>query len=115
MSFVGKRLLQSCIFHQNIFTEARIHQESAAHFILVPRLEVKPHAGQWTMVYCFIWLSQQTGALQEAIALSQGFPNFLWPCKPFSILVDEYVPLNMGAGRMFSKQGPKVDFPGAVV
>jgi len=27
--------------------------------------------GQWTMAYCFIWLSQQTGALQEAIALSK--------------------------------------------
>jgi len=26
---------------------------------------------QWTMIYCFIWLSQQTGALQEAIALSK--------------------------------------------
>jgi len=25
----------------------------------------------WTMVYCFIWLSQQTGAQQEAIALSK--------------------------------------------
>ena len=28
-------------------------------------------ADQWTIVYCFIWLSQQTGALQEAIALSK--------------------------------------------
>ena len=27
--------------------------------------------GQWTMLYCFIWLSQQTGALQEFIALSK--------------------------------------------
>jgi len=27
--------------------------------------------GQWTMVYCFIWLSQQTGTLQEAVALSK--------------------------------------------
>jgi len=30
MVFFGKGLLQSCIFHQNIFTEARIHQKSAA-------------------------------------------------------------------------------------
>jgi len=30
MVFFEKKLLQSCIFHQNIFTEARIHQKSAA-------------------------------------------------------------------------------------
>jgi len=34
---------------------------------------------------------------------------------PFSISLDEHVPLKMGAGRIFSRQGPKVDFPGAVV
>jgi len=40
MVFFGKILVQSCIFQQNIFTEARIHQKSAAgksaaHFTLV--------------------------------------------------------------------------------
>jgi len=41
MVFFGKSLLQSCscVFHQNIFTEARMHQKSAAvksvaHFTL---------------------------------------------------------------------------------
>jgi len=34
---------------------------------------------------------------------------------PFSISVDKHVPLKMGAGRIFSRQGPKVGFPGAVV
>jgi len=43
MVFFGKKLLQSCIFHQNFFTEARIYQKSAAgksaaHFTLVPGL-----------------------------------------------------------------------------
>jgi len=32
MVFIGKSLLQSCIFHKNVFTEAYIHQKSAAHF-----------------------------------------------------------------------------------
>ena len=31
---------------------------------------------------------------------------------PFSISADEYVPLKMGAGRIFSRQGPKMDFSG---
>jgi len=31
---------------------------------------------------------------------------------PFSISVDEHVPLDMGAGRNFSRDGPIVDFPG---
>jgi len=31
---------------------------------------------------------------------------------PFSISIDEHVPLKMGAGRIFSKEGAVVDFPG---
>jgi len=31
---------------------------------------------------------------------------------PFSISIHEHVPLNKGAGRIFSKEGPIVDFPG---
>jgi len=31
---------------------------------------------------------------------------------PFSISIDEHVPLNMGAGRIFSRKGPIIDFPG---
>jgi len=30
---------------------------------------------------------------------------------PFSISIDEHVPLNMAAGRIFSREGPTVDFP----
>jgi len=31
---------------------------------------------------------------------------------PFRISIDEHVPLDMGAGRNFSRDGPIVDFPG---
>jgi len=31
---------------------------------------------------------------------------------PFSISIDKHVPLDMGAGRIFSRDGPTVDFPG---
>jgi len=31
---------------------------------------------------------------------------------PFSISIDEHVPLTMGAGRMFFQGGPIVGFPG---
>jgi len=44
-----------------------------------------------------------------------GVPKLPLAIYPFSISVDEHVPLNMGAGRIFSRQGPKVEFPGAVV
>jgi len=44
-----------------------------------------------------------------------GVPQHSLAMYPFSISVDEYAPLNMGAGRIFSRQVPKVDFPGAVV
>jgi len=30
---------------------------------------------------------------------------------PFSISIDERVPINMGAGGIFSRKGPIVDFP----
>ena len=30
-----KSLLRDCTFNKNVFTEARIHQKSAAHFTLV--------------------------------------------------------------------------------
>jgi len=36
----------------------------------------------WTMVYCFIWLSQQTGALQEA-----STTRSLYVCSLFVISV----------------------------
>ena len=31
---------------------------------------------------------------------------------PFIILIDEHVPLNIGAGRIFFREGPIVEFPG---
>jgi len=31
---------------------------------------------------------------------------------PFRILIDEHVPLNMGAGIIFFQEGPMVDFQG---
>jgi len=31
---------------------------------------------------------------------------------PFSISIDEHVPLDMGAERNFFRNGPTVDFPG---
>jgi len=31
---------------------------------------------------------------------------------PFSISVDEHIPLNMSARRIFSREGPIVNFPG---
>jgi len=30
---------------------------------------------------------------------------------PFSISIDEHVPLNMSAGMIFPREGPIVDFP----
>jgi len=30
---------------------------------------------------------------------------------PFSSSIDEHVPLNMGAGMIFPREGPKGDFP----
>jgi len=44
-----------------------------------------------------------------------GVPKLPLAMYPFSISVDEHVPLNMGAGRIFFSQGPKVDFPGTGV
>jgi len=41
-----------------------------------------------------------------------GFPKLSLAMYPFSNLIDEHVSLNMGAGRIFSRQGPKMDFSG---
>jgi len=49
------------------------------------------------------------------VCFSPGVPKLPLAMYPFSNSVDEHVPLNMGAGRIFFRQGPKVDFPGAVV
>jgi len=51
----------------------------------------------------------------QIFRFSTGVPKLPLAMYPFSISVDEHVPLNMGAGRIFSRQGPKVDFPGVVV
>ena len=41
-----------------------------------------------------------------------GVPKLSPSVYPFSISIDERVPLNMGAGGIFSREGPIVDFPG---
>jgi len=40
-----------------------------------------------------------------------GFPKLSLAMYPFSISIDEHVPLNMSAGRIFPREGPIVDFP----
>ena len=47
--------------------------------------------------------------------LKTGVPKLSLAVYPFSISVDEHVPLKMGAGRIFFRQGPKVGFPGTMV
>ena len=41
-----------------------------------------------------------------------GVPKLSLAMYPFSVWIDEHVPLNMGAGSIFSKEGPISDFPG---
>jgi len=41
-----------------------------------------------------------------------GVPKLFLAMYPFSIWIDEHVPLNMGAGSIFSREGPIMDFPG---
>ena len=41
-----------------------------------------------------------------------GVPKLSPSVCPFSISIDEHVPLNMGAGGIFSRKGPIVDFLG---
>jgi len=40
-----------------------------------------------------------------------GVPKLSLAMHPFSISKDEHVPLNIGTGRIFFKEGPVVDFP----
>jgi len=62
LSFYGGRAMQQYCNELLHFTLYRV---------FCNRLIVITTNMQWTMVYCFIWLSQQTGALQEAFALSK--------------------------------------------
>jgi len=41
-----------------------------------------------------------------------GVPKFFPSMYPFSISIDEHVPLNMSGRRFFFREGPIVDFPG---
>jgi len=44
-------------------------------------------------------------------AVYPGVPKLSLAMYPFSTSIDEHVPLDMGAGRIFSRDGPIVDFP----
>jgi len=48
----------------------------------------------------------------ENICPITGVPKLSLSVYPFSISLDERVPLNMGAGGIFSRKGPIVDFLG---
>jgi len=45
-------------------------------------------------------------------AFRAGFPKRSLAMYPFSISIDEHVSLDMGAGRIFFRDGSIVDFPG---
>ena len=53
MAFFEKILLQSCILHKNIFTEAHIHQQSAAGKSAARFNSVNFHLGVWLFLAVF--------------------------------------------------------------
>jgi len=69
-------------------------------------------------------LAKKCSAALKSVMFMNDFDNFNKKCRagvpklspsvcPFSISIDERVPLNMAAERIFSRKGPIVDFLGA--
>ena len=48
----------------------------------------------------------------DHLSSKTGVPKLSPSMYPFSISIDEHVPLNMSARRILSRKGPIVDFPG---
>jgi len=57
-------------------------------------------------VHVSVWLSTLT------LIRITGVPKLSPSMYPFSISIDEHVPLNVSAGSFFSREGPIVHFPG---
>jgi len=66
----------------------------------------------------FLWIELATVTSQAlkydviTYTLYQGFSKLSLAMYPFIILIDEHVPLNIDAGRIFFREGPIVEFPG---
>jgi len=56
----------------------------------------------------------QSYVTQHPFLFTPGVPELSLAMYPFSISIDEHVPLDMSAGRIFSRDGPIVDFPWAI-
>jgi len=64
----------------------------------------------------FDWVCAHAGrsprrVIRSAVCASSGVPKLSLVMHPFSISIDEHVPLNIGTGRIFFKERPVVDFP----
>jgi len=64
-----------------------------------------------------MWLPYATLSRASSLCIcfhshASGVPKLSPSMYPFSILIDEHVPLNMSARRIFSREGPIVHFPG---
>jgi len=57
-------------------------------------------------------INSRTRAWHQSQRVKSGVPKLSPPMYPFSISINEHVPLNMSARRIFSREGPIVRFPG---
>jgi len=62
--------------------------------------------------YFFVHRNRKLDMLVVETLSKPGVPKLFSSMYPFSISIDEQVPLNMGAGGIFSRKGPIVDFLG---
>jgi len=84
------------------------------NFVCVPALAKKSDVIYLTSELLIVTY-QKLPCLSKNLDSRAGVPKLSLAMYPFSISVDDHVPLKMGAGRIFSRQGPKVGFPGSTL
>jgi len=104
----------SCLLITNLKIYFQISLYSVQKFFCVHALAKKSDFISLTSELLIV-AYQKLPSLSNNLDSRSGAPKLSLTTYPFSISVDEHVPRKMGAGRIFSRQLPKVGFPGAVV